>query len=93
MTATQEDARLILEAGSRLLADAVAAAKDKTAGGKKIDDHQIITERVAYAATKAVLRAGLLQPSDEDERRFAEVELPLWTGKEIRARIQAVLGG
>ncbi len=54
MTATQEDARLILEAGSQLLADAVAAAKDKTSGGKKIDDHQVITERVAYAATEAV---------------------------------------
>jgi (2S)-methylsuccinyl-CoA dehydrogenase len=53
-TATQEDARRILEAGSKLLADAVTAAKEKTTGGKAIDDHQVITERVAYAATEAV---------------------------------------
>jgi alkylation response protein AidB-like acyl-CoA dehydrogenase len=64
MTATQEDARLILEAGSQLLADAVAAAKDKTAGGKKIDDHQIITERVAYAATEAVAAHEVLAELD-----------------------------
>jgi (2S)-methylsuccinyl-CoA dehydrogenase len=64
MTATLEDARLILEAGSQLLSDAVAAAKDKTAGGKKIDDHQVITERVAYAATEAVAAHEVLAELD-----------------------------
>jgi (2S)-methylsuccinyl-CoA dehydrogenase len=54
MTATLEDARLILAAGAQLLAEATAAAKTMTDGGKKIDDHQVITERVAYAATEAV---------------------------------------
>ena len=62
--ATQEDARLILEAGSQLLASAVAAAKDKTEGGKKIDDHQVITERVAYAATEAVAAHEVLAELD-----------------------------
>ena len=62
--ATQEDARLILEAGSRLLADAVAAVKSKTEGGKKIDDHQVITERVAYAATEAVAAHEVLSELD-----------------------------
>ncbi len=64
MTATQDDARLILEAGSKLLADAVAAVKDKTSGGKKIDDHQVITERVAYAATEAVAAHEVLAELD-----------------------------
>jgi (2S)-methylsuccinyl-CoA dehydrogenase len=54
MTASLDDARLVLEAGSKLLADAVAAAKQLTQGGKNIDDHQLVTERVAYAATEAV---------------------------------------
>ena len=64
MTATQEDARLILEAGSQLLAGAVAAAKEMTGGGKTIDDHQVITERVAYAATEAVAAHEVLAELD-----------------------------
>ncbi len=54
MTARESDARLVLEAGSRLLADAVEAARRLTKGGNAIDDHQVVTERVAYAATEAV---------------------------------------
>jgi (2S)-methylsuccinyl-CoA dehydrogenase len=65
MTATHEDARLILDAGSRLLADAVAAVKAKTENGKKIDDHQVITERVAYAATEAVAAHAVLSERDD----------------------------
>ena len=54
MTASLDDARLVLDAGSKLLADAVGAAKSLTENGKKIDDYQVLTERVAYAATEAV---------------------------------------
>ena len=54
MTASLDDARLVLDAGSKLLADAVGAAKALTENGKKIDDYQVLTERVAYAATEAV---------------------------------------
>lgn len=64
MTASLDDARLILEAGSRLLSDAVAAAKQLTEGGRKIDDHQVITERVAYAATEAVAAHAVLAELD-----------------------------
>ncbi len=64
MTATQEDARLILDAGSRLLTDAVTAVKEKTANGKNIDDHQVITERIAYAATEAVAAHEVLAELD-----------------------------
>ena len=53
-TARLADARIVLEAGSMLLADAVSAAKRLTADGAAIDDHQVVTERVAYAATEAV---------------------------------------
>jgi (2S)-methylsuccinyl-CoA dehydrogenase len=65
MTASLDDARLILEAGSQLLADAATAAKALTDGGKKIDDHQVITERVAYAATEAVAAHAILSELDE----------------------------
>jgi len=63
-TATLDDARLVLEAGSRLLADAVAAAKERTEGGRRIDDHQVTTERVAYAATEAVAAHEMLEAHD-----------------------------
>jgi (2S)-methylsuccinyl-CoA dehydrogenase len=64
MTATLDDARLILDAGSKLLADATAAAKTLTEGGKKIDDYQVITERIAYAATEAVAAHEVLAALD-----------------------------
>ena len=64
MTASLEDARLILEAGSQLLADSVAAAKSLTNNGKQIDDHQVVTERVAYAATEAVAAHEMLRELD-----------------------------
>lgn len=53
-TACEADARLVLEAGALLLAEAVSAAKGLTADGERIDDHQVSTERIAYAATEAV---------------------------------------
>jgi len=50
---TPQDAQALLAAATTLLEEALAAAKSLTDGGKKIDDHQIVTERVAYAATEA----------------------------------------
>mgnify|MGYP001442442222 CR=1 FL=1 len=64
MTASLADARLVLEAGSRLLAEAVESAKRLTKGGADIDDHQVVTERVAYAATEAVAAHEVLAELD-----------------------------
>ena len=64
MTASLDDARLVLAAGTQLLADAIGAAKSLTNGGKNIDDHQVITERVAYAATEAVAAHEVLNEFD-----------------------------
>lgn len=44
----------------------------------------------AYAITKAALRAGAA-PRPEDERRFVEEEVPIWTSSAMRARVLAVL--
>lgn len=52
-TPTLEDARALLAAGEALLESALARAREVTEGGKAIDDHQVLTERVAYAATEA----------------------------------------
>ena len=50
---TPSDAQALLSAATSLLEEAIAATKTLTEGGRKIDDHQIVTERVAYAATEA----------------------------------------
>ena len=47
----------------------------------------------AYALTKAVLRGGVAAASAEDERRFVEDELPIWTSDAVKQRVLAVLGG
>ncbi len=51
-----EDARSLITAGESLLNPALEAATSQTDGGKTIDDHQVVTERVVYAATE--LRAA-----------------------------------
>ena len=47
-----DDARTLLSAGESLLDPVLEAATRMTDGGKTIDDHQVLTERVAYAATE-----------------------------------------
>ena len=50
---TLDDARTLLGAGESLLQPAIEAANRLTDGGKTIDDHQVVAERVVYAATEA----------------------------------------
>jgi (2S)-methylsuccinyl-CoA dehydrogenase len=51
-----DDARALLSAGESLLSPALERAKALTRNGAAIDEHQVVTERVAYAATE--LRAA-----------------------------------
>ena len=53
---TPEEAQALVAAATTLLEDAISAAKGLTDGGKKIDDHQVVTERVAYAATEVAAK-------------------------------------
>lgn len=46
----------------------------------------------AYSATKQDLRAGLMQASPEEQRRFDEEVVPFWTSPELKAKILAILG-
>jgi len=61
---TLEDAQTLLAAGTTLLEHAVTAGKSLTEGGKRIDDHQVITERIAYAATEAVAAHEVLASAE-----------------------------
>ena len=47
----------------------------------------------AYAATKRDLRHGVMDASEEDQKRFAEEVLPFWTSDELKAKIRSILGG
>jgi (2S)-methylsuccinyl-CoA dehydrogenase len=51
-----DDARALLGAGESLLTPALERARALTKNGAAIDEHQVVTERVAYAATE--LRAA-----------------------------------
>ncbi len=50
---TLADARAFTEAGEALVNRALDRARTITEGGRTIDDHQVLVERVAYAATEA----------------------------------------
>ena len=47
-----DDARGLLAAADALLEPALERARSITEGGKTIDDHQVLTEQVVYAATE-----------------------------------------
>ena len=50
---TLADAHLLRDASNHLVERALDRAREITDGGKRIDDHQVLTERVSYAATQA----------------------------------------
>jgi (2S)-methylsuccinyl-CoA dehydrogenase len=57
--------RDVIDAAARGLAElAVAAARALTRDGRAIDDHQVVVERVAYAATEARVIAELAAAPD-----------------------------
>jgi (2S)-methylsuccinyl-CoA dehydrogenase len=69
---TLDDARLLLQAAEDLVERALERAREVADGGGAIDDHQVLAERVAYAATQAraareLVRATEAAPSAERE--------------------------
>jgi len=57
---TLDDARALLAPAEKLLEGALARARELTRRGAAIDDHQVLSERVAYAATEARAARELL---------------------------------
>lgn len=47
--------------------------------------------RATYAHTKRLLRAPAVAVTAEDQERFSEVEVPLWTSPEMKQRVGAVI--
>jgi len=62
-----EDARTLVSATTRLTDLAVARATMLTQQGKTIDDHQVVVDRVAYAATEARAAQELLRVAETPE--------------------------
>jgi (2S)-methylsuccinyl-CoA dehydrogenase len=48
-----DDARALRDAAEALVARALERTREITEGGRRIDAHQVLTERVAYSATQA----------------------------------------
>jgi (2S)-methylsuccinyl-CoA dehydrogenase len=49
---TLDDARTLLAGADQLILEALNRAREITDAGKRIDDHQVLAERVAYSATE-----------------------------------------
>ncbi len=60
-TPTLDDARPLRDAADALLEKALAAARELTDGGARIDDHQVVSHAVAYAATQSRAAGELLE--------------------------------
>ena len=60
-TPPMNDARVLCSAAQGLVDHALAKAREITEGGAAIDEHQVLTERVVYAATEARAAAELLE--------------------------------
>jgi (2S)-methylsuccinyl-CoA dehydrogenase len=59
-----DDARAVLGAAEELTSTALARTADLTARGERIDDHQVIVERVTYAATEVRVARSLIAAVD-----------------------------
>jgi alkylation response protein AidB-like acyl-CoA dehydrogenase len=60
---TLADARVLLEACEALCETVLERAREVTQGGRAIDDQQVLSERVAYAATEARAARELVDQS------------------------------
>src|SRR5687767_7811604 len=64
VTATLDDARAIAAAARRATDAALARASELTKGGDRIDDHQVVVDKAAYAATAARAAIELLAAAE-----------------------------
>lgn len=59
-------AQSIADAAGQLVGAALAAATELTDGGARIDEHQVVVDRVAYAATEQRALAALVEAAAQD---------------------------
>src|SRR5436189_186653 len=72
-----DDRELIARAARSLADRAIEAARALTSGGELIDDHQVVVEKVAYAATEARVIDELARAPENlaDAARIGAAEL------------------
>jgi (2S)-methylsuccinyl-CoA dehydrogenase len=58
------DAKILVDAALSLTQKAVSRSAEITAGGAKIDDHQVLSSKVAYSATEARAAKELLEATE-----------------------------
>ena len=68
-----EDARACLSAGEAVSEACVGAARRLTVGGRNIDEHQVLTERVAYAHTELAAARALLEYAESANERVSKM--------------------
>jgi (2S)-methylsuccinyl-CoA dehydrogenase len=61
-----DEAKTILPALRAALDEALAAGRERTGGGRTIDDHQVHAERLAYAATEVAAAEALAAHANAD---------------------------
>jgi (2S)-methylsuccinyl-CoA dehydrogenase len=61
---TLDDARTLAAAARHLTDEALARAAQLTANGERIDDHQVVVDRVAYAATETRAATELISAAE-----------------------------
>jgi (2S)-methylsuccinyl-CoA dehydrogenase len=88
---TLADARALLAAADALLDGALARAREITEKGAAIDDHQVLAERVAYAATEARAARELIEYADRVEKEGRADALLLGTAAAGAAELVASL--
>jgi (2S)-methylsuccinyl-CoA dehydrogenase len=94
-----DDARLLLSAAESLIAKALSRAREITAHGDQIDAHQVLAERVAYAATETRAARAFVDFTTEagaDGRGGEKLEALCAAGvallvRSLRDRIDSVL--
>jgi enoyl-CoA hydratase/carnithine racemase len=89
--------RVLLEGGLHAPAAALAlglvdeVADDARAVARAHLERLAASPPGAYAATKHALRAGILELSGEQQRRFREHIVPAWCAPEVKERVRARL--
>jgi (2S)-methylsuccinyl-CoA dehydrogenase len=88
---TLDDARALVAAAEAFMGGALERARAITANGKAIDDHQVLAERIAYAATEARAARELVAYAEGVEKEGRATALLLGTAAAGAAELVASL--
>jgi (2S)-methylsuccinyl-CoA dehydrogenase len=88
---TLDVARELVEAAEGLLERALEAAREITENGRRIDEHQVLTERVAYAATEGRAARELLEAVDTAETGAGAEALDTCAALGVGTLVQALV--